>query len=133
MNGDAAPVRYRRLWWALGLALTLVVIVASLVPAHELPRTLLTINDKLEHIGAYFGLALWFAALFPVRSYPALALALLALGGGIEIAQGLMGLGRTADWFDFYADAFGVALGLGLGMAGLRHWVRWLESWARPR
>jgi len=36
----------------------------------------------------------------PVTEIPVLALALglLALGGGIEIAQGLMGLGRQADW-----------------------------------
>ena len=80
---------------------------------------------------SYLVLALWFGGLLPVRRYAWLALALLALGGGIEIAQGAMGLGRTADWHDFYADAFGTAAGMGLCLAGLRHWVQWLEQWPR--
>lgn len=34
----------------------------------------------------------------------------LAFGGGIELLQGAMGLGRGADWWDFAADAVGVAV-----------------------
>jgi hypothetical protein len=56
-----------------------------------------------------------------------LAALLLALGAAIEVAQGLMAIGRDADLHDFYADAGGVALGLGLCLAGLRHWARWVE------
>lgn len=125
----ANGARHARLWYALGALLILTVVVASLVPARELPR--LHISDKIEHLLAYLSLAIWFAGLVPVRHYLWLALALLALGGGIEIAQGLMGLGREADWRDFFADAEGTGLGLLLGLIGLRHWVRWLEQWLR--
>jgi VanZ family protein len=124
-------LRHARVWYTLGAALTLVVIVASLVPPRDLPRV--HINDKVEHVVAYLGLSLWFGGLIALRGYLRLALGLLALGGGIEIAQGLMGLGRTADWYDFYADALGVALGLALCLAGLRHWAAWLEQWPKRR
>jgi len=125
----ANSVRHARLWYALGALLTLAVVIASLVPASELPRV--HVSDKLEHLLAYLSLAIWFSGLVRVRHYPWLALALLALGGGIEITQGLMGLGREADWHDFIAGAGGVGLGLLLGLIGLRHWVRWLEQWPR--
>jgi VanZ family protein len=121
--------RHARLWYALGVLLILAVVIASLVPPRELPRV--HISDKIEHLLAYLSLAIWFAGLVSVRHYLWLALALLALGGGIEIAQGLMGLGREADWRDFFADAKGTGLGLLLGLVGLRHWVRWLEQWLR--
>jgi VanZ family protein len=124
-------LRYVRFWYLLGVALTLVVIVSSLVPPRDLPPT--GINDKVEHIVAYGGLALCFGGLIAPRRYLRLGLLLLALGGGMEIAQGLMGLGRTADWHDFYADAFGTALGLALCLAGLRHWAHWAERWLMPR
>jgi len=123
--------RHYRTWYLLGAALTLVVIVSSLVPPHDLPHW--RINDKFEHLIAYAGLAIWFGGLLPLRRYGLLAVALLALGGGIEIAQGLMGLGREADWRDFYADALGAAFGLSLCLAGLRHWASWLEQWPKQR
>jgi VanZ family protein len=124
-------LRHSRAWYLLGAILTLVVIVSSLVPAHDLPR--LRISDKFEHLVAYASLAAWFGGLMPPRRYWQLGLALLALGGGIEIAQGLMGLGREADWRDFYADALGAAFGLSLSLAGLRHWASWLERWPKQR
>jgi VanZ family protein len=125
-----ATLRHARVWYVLGALLTLLVVIASLVPARYLPR--LHVNDKVEHIVSYLALALWFGGLIAPRDYPRLALGLLVLGGGVEIAQGLMGLGRTADWYDFYADALGVALGLSLCLAGLRHWALWLEQWSKP-
>ncbi len=124
-------LRYSRAWYLFGVILTFVVIVTSLVPARDLPH--LRVSDKLEHLIAYCSLALWFGGLLPPRRYLQLGLALLALGGGIEIVQGLMGLGREADWRDFYADALGTAFGLSLCMAGLRHWASWLEQWPKRR
>ncbi len=126
-QSTAAP--HARLWYALGIALILVVVVSSLVPPRDLPH--LRVSDKTEHFVAYFGLALWFGGLVPLRQFLWLALGLLALGGGIEIAQGLMGLGREADWRDFYADAYGTGVGMLLALVGLRHWVGWLEKWLR--
>lgn len=123
------PARHARVWYVVGVILTMAVIVSSLVPARDLPH--LRVSDKLEHLVAYASLAIWFGGLLPPRRYLALGLALLALGGGIEIVQGLMGLGREADWHDFYADALGAALGLALCMAGLQHWASWLEQWLK--
>ena len=121
---------HARFWYALGLLLTLLVIVVCLVPQRDLPR--MNISDKIEHALAYVALTLWFGGLFRPRSYGWIALWMLVLGAGIEIAQGLMGLGRTADIRDFYADAAGVAAGLALALIGLRHWVAWLEwLWQR--
>jgi VanZ family protein len=120
---------YSRIWYVIGAGLVLIVVVASLVPAGDLPH--LGLTDKLEHMIAYGGLALWFGGLLAPRRYWHLGLALLALGGGIEIAQGLMGLGREADWRDFYADALGAGLGLSLSMAGIRHWSSWIERWLK--
>ena len=131
MSASASGIgpRHARLWYALGAVLILVVVIASLVPARDLPR--LRVSDKVEHTVAYLGLALWFGGLVRLRNYLRLALALLALGGSIEIAQGLMGLGREADWRDFLANACGTGIGMLISLAGLRHWVRWLEQWPR--
>jgi len=57
----------------------------------------------------------WFGQLVMDRRLKAnLALAFMALGGGIEVAQGLMAAGPTAGWNGFFADCLGVWLG---------HWV----------
>jgi hypothetical protein len=117
----------KRLWWAAGCALAAFVIVSALVPARDLPT--LWLNDKIEHGLAFLGLALWFAGLIERQSYPLLGLALLGLGGVIEIAQGAMGLGRTADWYDWYADLAGTGAGLMLGLIGLGAWATKLENW----
>ncbi len=114
-----------RRWYLLGLLLVLAVLYTSLAPASDLPP--IGFNDKLEHGSAYMLMALWFGGLVPMRQYGWLAAALLALGGGIEIAQGLMQLGRTADILDFAADGAGMAAGLLLCLCGLRHWASWIE------
>jgi VanZ family protein len=123
-------LRYSRRWYLVGALLVLVVIVSSLVPRQDLPR--LGVSDKVEHCTAYLGLAVWFGGLLPPRRYALLGLALLLLGGSIEIAQGLMGLGREADWKDFYTDAVGAFAGLVMCLLGLRHWARWIEQWLKP-
>ena len=69
--------------------------------------------------------------LLPQRHYTWLAVALLALGGAIELAQSLMGLGRLADLRDLVADAWGIAFGLTLCALGLRHWAQLVERWWR--
>ncbi|MFI4913758.1 MAG: VanZ family protein [Steroidobacterales bacterium] len=120
-----ASVRHARLWDLLGVILVLGTVVTGLLPAKQMPK--LPLNDKIEHIIAYLVLALWFGGLLEPRRYWRLTVWLLALGGGIEIAQGLMHMGREADWFDFYADATGVVAGIALCQLGVRHWVRWAE------
>ncbi len=72
--------------------------------------------DKALHFTAYFGLALM-TTLAARADRRALwwALGLIALGGALEIVQGMTG--RDADIFDELANALGVLAGLGIGWA----------------
>ncbi|MBA4805181.1 MAG: teicoplanin resistance protein VanZ [Brevundimonas sp.] len=68
------------------------------------------VSDKLAHF-LVFGLILWsFGVLFP--SMPRLWAAVLAvaLGGAVEVVQGLVG--RDADLLDLAADAAGIGVAL---------------------
>lgn len=113
-------------WWlAGGLLLAGFIVTGSLVPPGDLPQV--SVSDKVEHFGGYLLLALWFGGLFRRYRYPAVGLALIALGGGLEVAQGLMAVGRTADWWDISANTLGVATGLGLAQAGLGTWMLAVE------
>lgn len=40
---------------------------------------------------------------------PTAVIVCVALGGGIELLQGAMGMGRGCEWWDFVADCVGVA------------------------
>ncbi|MCC7464019.1 MAG: VanZ family protein [Gammaproteobacteria bacterium] len=120
-----ARLPHARLWYALGAVLVALVVILSLVPMRKLPS--IRVSDKLEHALAFTALTIWFGGLVPQRRYAVLALALLALGGAIEIAQGWMGLGRYADVRDLVADGWGIAFGLTLCALGLRHWAQVVE------
>lgn len=112
-------------WYIIGAAMVLFVLITCLLPSSDLPSV--DVNDKFEHFVAYAGLALWFGGLTEPRGYVRLFLWLAVLGGGIEILQGTMNLGRDAEWFDFFADCTGALVGLLLCLAGLRHWASWIE------
>lgn len=116
-------------WYVCGFAIVLAVLVTCLMPAQDMPSV--NFNDKLEHLVAYLCLAVWFGGLLQPQNYFHLFLCLLALGGGIEIAQGMMQVGRHAEWNDFFADALGALAGLLLCLAGLRHWASWIERRVR--
>ena len=119
-------LRYPRAWLCLGLLMALFITVMSLLPANNLPS--LGVSDKIEHAAAYALLAFWFASVMGRWDYLYLFLALLAFGGGIEIAQGLLGLGREADLLDLAADAAGSVVGLGLAATPLGRWARFIED-----
>jgi hypothetical protein len=120
-------LRYVWLWWLLGFVIVAVVTTTSLMPPKNLPKV--NLSDKLEHALAYAVLAFWFASLVLRRSFVWVALGLLVLGGAIEITQGMMPYGREGDWYDLYADAAGIALGLMLALTPLGRWLYWVESW----
>jgi hypothetical protein len=120
------PLRFRWLWWLIGFWIAAFVTTTSLMPSKNLPNV--NLSDKVEHALAYALLAFWFASLVLRRSFIWVALGLLALGGAIEIIQGMMPYGREGDWYDFYADAAGIALGLMLASTRLGLWLRWVES-----
>jgi VanZ family protein len=101
----------RRVWRALLVLLLIAVTTLALMPAP--PKVITTGWDKSNHALAFASLAfagVW--ALWPQpRRWWLLALALLAYGGGIEIAQTYLPP-REGDWFDLLADGVGIALGL---------------------
>jgi len=118
-------LRLARLWWAVGWGMVLFIAVSCLEPGRYVME--LHLWDKAEHSLAFFGMSVWFGGLVRRGRYPLVGLAMLSFGGGIEIAQGLMGWGRDADILDFVADAVGITVALTLLYLGLGAWTRWVE------
>jgi VanZ family protein len=125
------PLRHRRLWVVLSTVIVAAIVYASLMPAVSLPLS--GYSDKAEHFAAYCGLAVWFTGLYPRTRYWRVVAALLALGLGLEIAQGVMRLGRSAELLDMVANAAGVGTGLLLALALTGSWARRVEAWLQPR
>ncbi|MGE0582843.1 MAG: VanZ family protein [Steroidobacteraceae bacterium] len=120
------PLRYRTWWIAGGILLALAIVVASLAPPADLPKVQLW--DKFEHAFAFFVLAAWFGGVLRPDRYRWLALALVAFGVAIELAQGAMGLGRTAELRDVLADASGIVIGVAAArLIGADGWMRRVE------
>jgi VanZ family protein len=103
------------------------VVVASLIPARAVEMILGGLNDKLEHAAAYAGLMAWFGGMFRRAAQPWLAVALVVLGGVIELLQGLTPT-RTPDVLDLAADTAGVLIGLVLSMTLLTRWCQRIET-----
>ena len=101
-------LRWRARWIAAGWVLVFLIVVASLAPLGK--RGGLAGLDKLEHFLGYALLMFWFAALHAPPRRVWFAVAFVALGAVLELAQGATGW-RRADSYDLLADALGVALG----------------------
>ncbi len=117
-------LRYAYRWRIGGVALALVVLLGAVVPTgtgQGWPHA-----DKLGHVVAFMALTLWFAGAYEPRHYGRVALVLLLFGAAIEGVQGTLGY-RTAELADWFADAFGIAVGIGIALLGVRHWCRWAE------
>lgn len=124
-------LRYPRAWFFLGLVIAAVITFYSLLPAQHVPQ--IGVSDKIEHAVAYALLAFWFASVVARWDYLFMMLALVALGGGIEIVQGLMKMGREADIRDFVADCIGSGIGLLLAFTPLGRWPAVVERLLTPR
>jgi VanZ family protein len=118
-------LRYRKLWFFVGLVLVAIITVLSLIPSHDLPDV--HMSDKVEHTLAYVALGFWFGCVVVRRDLIWLGLVLVAFGGLIELLQGWMELGRQADIKDLWADVLGVAVGLVLAVSPLGRLAPWLE------
>ena len=121
------PLRYLRLWLLLGWLMVFVVIGASLMPAKAVEILFGTLNDKLEHAAAYAGLMAWFGGMFRRTPQVWVGVALVALGGVLELLQGLTPT-RTPDLLDLAADTVGVLIGLMLSMTVLTRWCQRIEN-----
>ena len=84
-------------------------------------------TDKILHFSAYGGLAflhslsVFWSRKVPWWQFVVLYVAVAAFGGFDELTQ--PPFGRTADWFDWYADLGGATVGVLLGAAA-HHWLR---------
>jgi hypothetical protein len=108
---------FLRFWWAIGIALLLLLVYGSLAPPSALPP--LGQNDKILHGLAYFSVMTWFGQMFPsLRTRYAVALGLILLGIVIEFIQPYVS--RQFDWHDALVNAEGVALALVLSLTPLR-------------
>ena len=105
--------RWRVVFWLAVVAGVVLALWPHPVP-HE-PR--FPGADKVEH-ALSFALLVWIGWRAGFRSALALAVGLLALGGAIELAQGLTAT-RSAEWFDWLADAVGIALGWAVARRGM--------------
>ena len=93
---------------ALGLYLLLLAYF-SLMPT--VPSSA-EISDKILHFIAYGGLTALTAAAWPRLGLFRLLLFVSAIGALLELAQGLLGIGRTASFGDQLANMGGAALAL---------------------
>ena len=121
------PLRHPRVWLLIGWAMVALAVIGSLMPVAHLPPA--GVNDKIQHSGAYAALALWFAGIYPRSRYAVIAGALFLLGLAIEGAQGVMHVGRHADYRDIAANALGIGVGISLALIWLGGWAQRLEAW----
>lgn len=113
------PLRWPRFWLALWWLAVLGTLVVCLIPPPSIP--LPENSDKVEHFLAYFLLAA--SAVQIYRRRAALvwaAVGLVALGIGIEFAQGALTVNRLADPMDALANSVGVLAGMAIVFTPLR-------------
>ena len=127
---ERPELRLAQLWWFLGWAMVVFITVSCLEPPRYVPN--LHLWDKAEHALAFGGLTLWFGGLARRSRYLVVGFVMLLFGGGIEIAQGVMGWGRDMDIMDFLADGVGVSIALCALYLGLGAWAAWIERLIWP-
>ena len=101
--------RARPFWVTGGWAVLAGIVFLSLTPSP--PSADFESSDKVGHLLSYGVLMAWFALLYPARR-PWLAIAFVALGVGLEFAQGATGY-RSFEVADMVANSIGVLLGWG--------------------
>jgi VanZ family protein len=132
-------LRLQKLWTGLSVLLLVVSLWFALKPITPDEESwldwlsFLTASDKVVHAEAFFGLGLWFGALAGPSHWRRVGLLLLSYGALIEILQGLMAMGRTADFYDLAADAGGLVLGLLAAHWFGRRWLLRFDGWVASR
>ena len=127
------PFRRPRLWLGLWLLAVAIVVVLSLVNLSGLPPVPEG-GDKVEHFLAYALLSASAMQLFATRRGCVVVAALLvALGVGLEFAQGALTTTRMADPRDAMANTLGVLAGLATLFTPLRGMLLAVDTRLRPR
>ncbi|MCR1786248.1 hypothetical protein KVF89_27195 [Nocardioides carbamazepini] len=105
------PLRWPWLWAGAWVGLLLVVVALSLAPPPPSPDV--PQGDKWQHLLVYASLAAVAVQVFrPGRALLLAALVVVALGAGLELAQGALTDDRMMDGRDALANTIGVGLGL---------------------
>ena len=125
-------LRFWWLWWTAGWVMLAATVNESL-QQHVWKVAEVIAWDKANHFTGYFLLTTWFTGVARRNHYLLVGALLIAFGGSLEIGQGLMHEGRTADWLDFLANSLGVTAGVTLAMLGLGNWMVWIEKLVRVR
>ncbi|HWL61330.1 MAG TPA: hypothetical protein VNQ32_00890 [Steroidobacteraceae bacterium] len=127
MNPVVLPeLRFRHLWFGVGVVIALFTAVVCLMPGNNLPD-LRGVSDKVEHFAAFGLLSFWFSSILVRRDLIWMALVLLVFGGLIELAQELMRWGRQGELLDLAADGGGILVGMLLALTPLGRWASWME------
>ena len=128
-----APPSSRRAFVALPVAWAVIVLVLTLTPADEMPKTpqwKLLSFDTAAHAAVFLLLAVLACfsagrqrrfAFLHANAFLLVLLGSVAFGALIEALQMTMQLGRHGEWSDLISDSLGAVMGL-LGMASLRRW-----------
>ena len=123
------PLAHARVWLAASVLVVVAVIVASLTPGSQGPD--MGQLDKLGHLLAYAGLAVWFGGLLARGRYWAVAVGLALLGIGLEVLQELVATNRTGDPRDVVANVAGIGAGLWLSWWRTGGWAPRMEAWLK--
>ena len=101
-------------------------------PVHTRGLHLFEGADKVVHGCMYLALVvvgsydLYRVGRFSIGGSLGWMVAAVVWGGVMELLQGAMGLGRSADWLDFAANSCGAVVGFLLSLHVLpRLWKRW--------
>ncbi|HYM86245.1 MAG TPA: VanZ family protein [Pseudoxanthomonas sp.] len=112
------PLRWPRAWLGAWSLAVLALIVVCLIPLDGLPP-LPDNSDKVEHLLGYFLMAASAVQLFRSHALWRMAAGLVALGIGIEFAQGMTAY-RSADPYDALFNTIGVMLGMATALTPWR-------------
>ena len=111
----AAPKALLGLARLLLAAASLIIAYGAFAPAGHAPS--LMPWDKAEHFSAFFGLMALSLVSFPKTPIWSLAAVLSAVGGLVELVQGLPMVHRDCDWKDWAADVLGLCAVIGIVIA----------------
>ena len=129
------PLSYPARWRIAGILILIIVLAFAMVPdfwpwGHRHGRYL--VSDKVLHGMTFAFLAVWYTGQYSRRSYPWLAVGLLAFGMLIEACQYLVTY-RTAEWGDVWADSIGIVIGMTVAMVLTGGWSLKIERWLAQR
>ena len=112
----------QRSFTGLAIAFATIILVKSLTPA--LPSLSINNVDKYIHVIAYLVLGVVTLPALPHIRPVLVCLGVAGFGAGIEILQGIINTGRSADIYDGVANALGAVLAVIIWIIFTRYVVK---------